>query len=160
MKHRSIRFRGFSLVEVTLALGVAAFALLAVLGLLPVGINNNQASIQQTAATNFATAIIEDMEQVPDSSTLAANPSLSTKSPVYGIDVTSTAFTSTSPHVFYLDDGGGIQSSPSTGRYQVALTLNQPAAGLRNATTGSIKIGWPAANPGGYITVFVALDRN
>ena len=47
----------FSLVEVTLALGVAAFCLIAVFGLLPVGVNSDQTSIQQTAAASLATSI-------------------------------------------------------------------------------------------------------
>ncbi len=51
----------FSLIEVTLALGVAAFCLIAVFGLLPVGVNTNQSSIQQTAAASFATRIAADL---------------------------------------------------------------------------------------------------
>ena len=40
----------FSLVEIVLALGVAAFALIAVMGMLPVGIKIQQASVNQTKA--------------------------------------------------------------------------------------------------------------
>ena len=40
----------FSLVEVTLALGVAAFCLIAVFGLLLVGVQTNQRATSQTAA--------------------------------------------------------------------------------------------------------------
>ena len=48
---------GFSLVEVTLALGVAAFCLLAVLGLMPAGVKTQQNSIQQTTANQILSQI-------------------------------------------------------------------------------------------------------
>src|SRR5437667_3290820 len=48
---------GFSLVEVTLALGVAAFSLIALLGLLPAGIKTQQTSIQQTTANQIISQI-------------------------------------------------------------------------------------------------------
>jgi type II secretory pathway pseudopilin PulG len=47
----------FSLVEVTLALGVAAFCLIAVLGLLPTTLKTQQASIQQTTANQIISTI-------------------------------------------------------------------------------------------------------
>jgi hypothetical protein len=47
----------FSLVEVTLALGVAAFCLIAVLGLLPTSLKTQQASIQQTTANQIISTI-------------------------------------------------------------------------------------------------------
>jgi len=149
--------RAFSLVEVTLALGVAAFALLAIFGLLPVGISNNQASIQQTAATNIATAIIADLKQTPNVTQIASSGTvaLTPTSPRYGINVTSPSTT------IYLDDSGSPQASAGVARYKATIALTQPASG-RTATTGILKIGWPAAAPvsQGSITVFVALDRN
>jgi len=48
---------GFSLVEVTLALGVAAICLLAVLGLMPAGVKTQQNSIQQTTANQILSQI-------------------------------------------------------------------------------------------------------
>ena len=50
MKHAVRQDAAFSLVEVVLALGVAAFALIAVMGMLPVGIKIQQASVNQTKA--------------------------------------------------------------------------------------------------------------
>jgi type II secretory pathway pseudopilin PulG len=44
---------GFSLVEVTLALGVAALCLLVLLGLLPTGVKTQQNGIQQTTANQI-----------------------------------------------------------------------------------------------------------
>src|SRR4030095_17128936 len=48
---------GFSLVEVPLALGVAALCLLVLLGLLPTGVKTQQASIQQTTSNEIISQI-------------------------------------------------------------------------------------------------------
>ena len=52
---------GFSLIEVTLALGVAVFCLVTLFGLLPVGLTSNQDSLEQTMAGNIASAIVADL---------------------------------------------------------------------------------------------------
>jgi Verrucomicrobium spinosum paralogous family TIGR02598 len=51
----------FSLVEVTLALGVASVCLIAVLGLLPTSLKTQQASIQQTTANQIISTIFSDL---------------------------------------------------------------------------------------------------
>src|SRR6266478_5842762 len=55
------RVHAFSLVEVTLALGIAAFCLLAVFGLMPIGVQTNRNTTSQTAAANIMAAVIADM---------------------------------------------------------------------------------------------------
>jgi uncharacterized protein (TIGR02598 family) len=165
MRNRRSSASGFSLVEITLALGVAAFALLAILGLIPVGLNSNQTSIEQSTATNIASAISADFRQVPSAPAIAANASLKATSSLYNIDV-SQNYTSTSPKVFYLDQGGGPFPPPSapgsTSRYKVSITLTQPTTNPRAATVGTITVGWPAAAAQslGSVSFFVALDRN
>ena len=56
---------GFSLVEVTLALGVAAFCLIAVFGLIPVGVQTNRNATSQTAATNIIALVVADLRATP-----------------------------------------------------------------------------------------------
>jgi len=51
----------FSLVEVTIALGVAAVCLIVLLGALPAGLRTQQASSQQTIANGIITEIIGDL---------------------------------------------------------------------------------------------------
>ena len=150
--------KGFSLVEVTLAIGVAGFALLAIFGLLPVGLSSNQASIQQTEAANIVTGIVADLRQVPNAATIAANASLSSLSPKYGLDAAGTGST------VYLDESGALKSTAAQARYKAVVQLAQPSSRseLRTATYGSIVISWPAAatNSSGTLKNFVALDRN
>src|SRR4029077_11336823 len=55
------RTAGFSLVEVTLAIGVAAFCLITVFALIPVALKTQQASIQQTTANDIMTQILGDL---------------------------------------------------------------------------------------------------
>src|SRR5438105_9667881 len=55
----------FSLVEVTLALGIAAFCLIAVFGLMPVGVQTNRNATSQTAATSLMAAVVSDLRATP-----------------------------------------------------------------------------------------------
>src|SRR5438094_7676946 len=61
MIFRLRRVHAFSLVEVTLALGVAAFCLLAVFGLMPIGVQTNRNTTSQTAAANIMAAVVADL---------------------------------------------------------------------------------------------------
>ena len=65
MKFGLRRVHAFSLVEVTLALGVAAFCLLAVFGLIPVGLQTNRNSTSQTGATNIIADVVADLRGTP-----------------------------------------------------------------------------------------------
>jgi type II secretory pathway pseudopilin PulG len=61
MTFRLRRVNAFSLVELTLALGVAAFCLLAVFGLMPIGVQTNRNTDSQAAAVNIMAAVIADL---------------------------------------------------------------------------------------------------
>src|SRR5207247_3937494 len=55
----------FSLVEVTLALGIAAFCLITVFALVPVAVLTNRNATSQTAATNITAAVVADLRATP-----------------------------------------------------------------------------------------------
>jgi uncharacterized protein (TIGR02598 family) len=147
MRFRSSKNPAFSLIEVTLALGVAAFCLIAVFGLMPVGVQTNRNASSQTAATNIIAAVVAD---------LRATPSTNSTSTQYGI----TFGTNTT---LYFDSAG--QFSPSLGTnsgYQLNVTWNgSPPSGLRYA---DLKVTWPAAaapaNASGSTELFAAFERN
>src|SRR2546423_1381650 len=65
MKRSISAARAFSLVEVTLALGIAAFCLITVFGLIPVAALTNRNATSQTAATNIMAAVISDLRATP-----------------------------------------------------------------------------------------------
>jgi uncharacterized protein (TIGR02598 family) len=63
--NRRIRSRsGFSLIEVTLALGIMAFAAVAIMGLLPIGLTASQRSTSTTAAARLAAEVQSELQQV------------------------------------------------------------------------------------------------
>ena len=117
---------GFTLVEVTIALGIASFCLLAVFGLLPAGINCNRASVEQTAAASLARAIVAD---------LRATSHASNSSPQYAIP-----FPATSNSLYFAEDG---TTGSTSARYLATITIN-PAAPTAFA---NIRITWPASAP-------------
>src|SRR6266516_223292 len=65
MRFCNSRTGAFSLVEVTLALGVAAFCLIAVFGLVPVGLQTNRNATSQTTATNILSSVVSDIRASP-----------------------------------------------------------------------------------------------
>jgi uncharacterized protein (TIGR02598 family) len=146
MKYVMRSVAAFSLVEVTLALGIAAFCLIAVFGLMPVGVQTNRNATSQTAATNLIPAVVAD---------LRATPTSSATSPQFAITF-GTAKT------LYFDGAGqAVTSLATNSRYQVNITFPSSPTGLRYA---DIKVTWPAAatpaNASGSAELFAAFDRN
>ena len=132
----------FSLVEVTLALGVAAFCLLAIFGLLPVGLSANQATVQQTEAANVAALVEADLRSTPLGSGVSA---------VYGF-----AFNSGTGAVYYFKGDGTRQAQAGGATYRLAVSTGTAAA--MQATPVAVLVTWPAeADPGQAIGRFEAV---
>jgi uncharacterized protein (TIGR02598 family) len=138
---------GFSLVELSIALGIAAFALIAIFGLLPVGVGSNNASIRQTEAVNLASGFVEDLRQAP--------PGAGAVSPRYQIE-----FDQNASSVFI--DRSGQPVPHEQADYRVSVTMLHPPQGRRQATSVSVVLSWPATMdaPLHALSTFVALDRN
>lgn len=139
--------RAFSLAEVCLALGIAVFALVAIFGLLPVGIGSNHASLRQTEAVNLVSGIVEDLRQTA--------PGTSGVSSRYGISMNQKA------SEFFVNRAGEPVSAEQS-HYKVNVTLTPPPPGRIAATSGSVEVSWPPAakQPSHVLAAFVALDRN
>lgn len=170
MKTTTHRAAAFSLIEVALALSIAAFCLIPLFGLLPVGLNSNQNATEQTAAASIATSIVADLRGTPKVSGSA--------SPLYGLSFP----TSTKPvyHTVWIADGGAVlgtidqaaSTNPPTPRYRAYITLTPPPSGTLYATTARLLITWPAMadssptlgvdpkNYSGSYEVVTSLDRN
>jgi uncharacterized protein (TIGR02598 family) len=149
---RSTTFQtAFSLVEVTLALGIAAFCLIAIFGLLPVGIQTNRNATSRTAATSIVTAVVADLQVAPK---------------------TSGIWTGTSPHFHIIlgsdttlyFDGTGQPSTSLNGDSRYRLRITFPTTG--NLTYANLNVTWPApvdpatTTPSGSVEIFATLDRN
>jgi type II secretory pathway pseudopilin PulG len=178
------RMRGFSLVELTLAIGVAAFCFIAVFGLIPVGVQTNRNATSQTQATSIIALAIADLR--------ATQIGPQYGSPLFGFfpiptDPTSPpqfvapdfvpcsgGQTSTTSQSRYIDSQGQSGSSPtSTSRYRLTVTFvkNTTATSTTGALYVHLKVTWPAAaglipidpcavTPSGSVETFAALDRN
>jgi uncharacterized protein (TIGR02598 family) len=151
--NRRIHFSaGFSLIEVTLALGVAAFCLIALFGLLPLGLQTNQSSIAQTAAASVLSSVVAD---------LRATPKTNLTSPQYNI-------TFGTAKLLYFD-GEGRAVTPTdpnaTPRYRLTITFPASPVGAFAPTFVSMKVTWPAlvdpvtTTPAGFVETFAAFDR-
>jgi uncharacterized protein (TIGR02598 family) len=69
MNRKFSRGLGFSLVEVTVALGVASLCLLAVFALLPIGVQTNRAAIGDTVASSILAGVTADLRSTPQTNT-------------------------------------------------------------------------------------------
>ncbi len=142
------RAAAFSLLEVVLALGVAAFCLIAVLGLLPVGVQTNRNASSQTAVSNIIATVVSD---------LRTTPAAAMTSPEFAI-------TFDAEKTLFFDASGQASPSLSTdSRYRLNVTWNAAPTGLHYAV---LKATWPAevdpatTPPGGSVEIFAAFDRN
>ena len=174
MRAHAGKGRGFSLVEVTLALGVAAVSLLAIFALLPVGLKTNQVAIERRAATDILSGVVADLRATP-----ATNPrGGATTSPRFAIRIPANPVSSvTTVTLFFNTEGqcstdlegftkpdGSIWATPLQARYRATITFAPNGAGARTATFVNLKATWPAPaapeNAGGSAELFLALDRN
>jgi uncharacterized protein (TIGR02598 family) len=128
MQNRAQLKAGFSLVEVVIALGIVSFALLAVIGLLPIGMQTNRDSVEETQALTVLGAIAADRRVSPP-----AGNSL-----IYNIPPLSTATTST----IYVKEDGTASATPSDARYRVVVTSQVPPT-YGNPTLMHLYASWP-----------------
>ena len=162
MKPCKARQCGFSLVEVTLALGVAAFSLLVILAMLPVSLKTNQASANQTVSNGIISQIAADLRaaaRLPPgqvSKQFSLDPSKGIKG----------RWDPTPDYVYFDHDGrptGTNQSTaPSDALYRATITYRQPPTDT--TSLADVKISWPAGQSdrnkvAGSVEMFVAINR-
>ena len=162
---------GFSLVELTLALGVAAFCLITVFALVPIGVQTNRNATSQTTATNIMALAVADLRgtttisqvspllQIP----LPCDPTCPPPTCPFGAtcqDFVPPNFvpcsgrrTSSTSTILYFDnqgenfDKGGGRVTVSNSRYRLTATpvKNTTATAAAGATYFHLKVTWPSA---------------
>ena len=156
----------FSLVEVTLALGIAAFCLIALFGLMPVAGLTNRNATSQTRATNITAVVIADLRATPRTN----NASLQFAIPFS----TNTTRYFDSQAQCSCDSAGLQKPNPLTRtcsavwapalqpRFRVTITWS----GSTSLPYADLKVTWPAAvnpattTPSGSTEMLAAFDRN
>jgi uncharacterized protein (TIGR02598 family) len=151
MNRRIRRPLGFSLVEVTVALGVASLCLMAVFALLPIGVQTNRTAIGETAASSILAAVTADLRSTPKTNAVSTQ---------FGI-----SFTAAAPSPLYFDGEGSF--SPTLGptsRYRLTVTIPPAPAGAFAPTLLHLRVSWPAAasiaNSSGSVETLGAFDRH
>ena len=161
------RVHAFSLVEVTLALGIAAFCLIAVFGLLPVGVQTNRNATSQTRATNIMGAVIDDLRATPKANTTSSQLCV----PIPAGNSSTTLFFDSEGRCSS-DLAGSTSACPGGPAWVPALqtryrvTITWTATGSTGLRYADVKVSWPAptdpatTTPSGSTEMLAALDRN
>jgi uncharacterized protein (TIGR02598 family) len=139
----------FSLVEVTLALGVAAVSVIAIFGLLPIGAETNRNATSQTAAIHILAALNADLRATPNASSVSSRYTIT-----FG-----------TPQTLYFDELGGFSDTPtSESKYRVDVAYPAGSGRSRAPIYVKLAVSWPAqatsANAAGTAQFFAAFDRH
>jgi hypothetical protein len=168
MKQPSSEKAAFSLVEVTLALGVAAFCLIVLLGLLPSGLKTQQNSIQQTIANDIMGEILGDLR-----ADVRLPPGQASKEGVSGFGLHSHWLLVAQPDTLFFTNnvqmvGSGPQSgdppAPPDATFRAKITYLLPPTA--STSVAKVVVTWPAqvmptdtAVSAGRAETFIAVNR-
>src|SRR5205085_3752562 len=158
--------RGFSLVEVVLAIGVVAFCLFAILGMFPVALKTQQTSVRQTTANEILAQILADLR-----ADVRLPPGQASKEQTSGFNLHGHwADIATPDTIYFTNDGdqtpaGGVNVSPvpSDAVFRAKITYLLPPTST--TSLASITITWPAqvdpatGVPAGKVETFIAVNR-
>ena len=150
------------MIEVTLAIGVAALCLIAVMGLLPVAIKIQQASVQQTKANAIISQISSDL--LAD---VRLPPGQASKAQGDWANLHGRWAQVATPDVLYFTNDAkqsGYQgSAPADAAFRATITYMLPPT--TTTSLANIKVTWPAqvdpatGTPAGSVQTFIAVNR-
>jgi len=163
--------KGFSLVEVVLALGIVSFAVMGIIGLFPVAMRSAQESQRETRAAVIAQQIFSDLKCFPGTNTfLVRGPSASNAASI----ITGINLSSSNNYILAYDSQGtglstvipassfsnSITAANAAFVAQVQLSPNTPTNGLcRVQTTVETPAVAPSASRSRYVFVTL-LNQN
>jgi|GEM_PF-2435263 len=144
MKHRLISKRSaFSLVEVTIAIGLAAFGIIAMLGLMSSLLATNREAGEETVIASMVEQVSGELRPRP------FDP------PASGADNSLTTL-STSGTTFYFGSDGLLAPTPAEALYACQVTLRADAelttltTSVENRYDAKLEFNWP--HPAGKYT--------
>ena len=157
----------FSLVEVVVALGVAAFCLIAVMGMLPAGLKVQQAGIQQTTANEIMAAILNDLRA---DVVLPAGQASKEQASGFGLHG-HWALVAVPDTLFFTNEGnqtgsvaqGTFPPAPSGAVFRAKITYLFPPTAT--TSVANVIITWPAqvdpttGAPTGSVGTYIAVNR-
>src|SRR5438874_9387261 len=163
----------FSLVEVTLALGVDAVSLIVVLGLLPASLKTQQSSIQQTTANQIISTIYSDLRAdvrlPPGQASKACPDPPDPNQPCQWSNLHGHWRSVAVPDTLYFTNEakqtGTINGSPPADAvFRAKVTYRFPPS--ETTSLADIRVTWPAqvdpdqgGVPAGSVTSLIAVNR-
>ena len=135
------RVRAFSLVEIALALGIMAFSLVAVFGLMPLGLSSFRKAMDLSIGSQVAQQVLDDAQQSDFDSLVNGQSSPFSKQPIRYFDAQGAELKTLQAGVIYW---ANTRVSPSTSMPSTDSAGN--AAVNPDIATVSVQV---ANNPGG-----------
>ena len=154
---------GFSLIEVTLALGVAAFCLVTILGLLPVGLKTQQEGSQQTRANAIISQIVADLR-----ADIRLPPGQASKEQDSGLGLHGHWAALQQPDTLYFTNDttqtGSVNQNPAPPNAVFRATVTYLFPPTQTTSIAKIIVTWPAAQSdlskvAGTAEMFAAVNR-
>jgi len=164
MKPPVERAAGFSLVEVALALGIAALCLIVLLGLLAVGVKTQQASLQQTTANDIMSMILGDLR-----ADVRLPPGQASKEGTSGFGLHGHWLAVSQPDTIYFTNQakmtGNLNATtvPADAAFRAKITYLFPPN--TSTSVATVIVSWPAPAdpsttiPAGSVKTFIAVNR-
>jgi type II secretory pathway pseudopilin PulG len=167
---------GFSLVEVALALGVAAVCLLALVGLMPASLKTQQSGIQQTTATQIISQIHSFLRadvRLPPGQYKKVCPDPPDPDVPCNWDALHGHWLAVSqpPDTLYFTHAGkqtgavNASTVPSDAVFRAKITYN-PVPPTQSTSVANVVVSWPApvdpsagGVPAGSVTTLLAVNR-
>jgi uncharacterized protein (TIGR02598 family) len=145
---------GFTLIEVCVALGIAAICILTLQQVIPTSLKVANNASDQSAASAMMSAISQDLRNTPAGQNT---------SPGFGITLpvdATNASTLISTNLYLAADGVGV-NSPSQARYAATVWMsNAASATVTSLTTARIKVYWPpTGNTQGSVETVTSFNR-
>ncbi len=133
--------------EVVLALGIIAFAIVAILGILPIGLNTGRSAQDETRAAHIAQTVLEAIaSQAAVQFNAVKIPVVNGASPT--LDLSQSNSTAAAPALQLYADNDGRLSQNGPGAFSVRLITNSAPQGFAQSgqeNQVTVNVAWPSA---------------
>jgi len=158
---RNIFVSAFSLVEVTLALGISAFCLLTVLGTLPVGVTTQRTATQQTTANAIISQIVAFLR-----ADVRLPPGMVPQVQGVWSNLHGHWAQVAQPDTLFFTNEAKLSNANSDAVFRVRISYYAPPNPEYTTSLADITVSWPAqvdptigGIPEGSVETFVAVNR-
>ena len=146
---------GFSLVEIVIALGVISFALVAIIGLLPIGLASNRGTIQETRANHLAEEVFSILRSQPFTTVSLAFLNSASGPVDLSTEDTASGTTGITLHAGY--DGQFVAANDY---FTIELRFRKAPQGLVSGTANEVHVQISARESGAprmdYVSIIAA----